>query len=320
MSKIVPIEAQLNPLAQMLNRDIIAELLQEKRSLNTRHAYGKDLKDFFQTVASSSPTPEVVGHFLALERFEAVALVLQYKRQMINRGLKEATVNRRLSAIKSLVSYARKLGKCNYTLEDVKGEKVQKYRDTTGIGRDVIRLVLAVPNRETLKGKRDYALLRLLWDNALRRGEVVSADIRDFEPEAKRMKIRGKGRGTSVEVIDLAASTVQAVCEWLGARGELRQDAPLFIALDNANKGHRLTGSAIYWIVEQACQAAGVGKQMSPHRLRHSSITAALDATDGNVRKVQKLSRHRQIDTLMIYDDNRSQDQREISELLAELA
>jgi integrase len=44
---------------------------------------------------------------------------------------------------------------------------------------------------------------------------------------------------------------------------------------------------------------------MSPHRIRHSAITAALDATDGNVRKVQKLSRHRQLDTLMIYDDNR---------------
>ena len=58
---------------------------------------------------------------------------------------------------------------------------------------------------------------------------------------------------------------------------------------------------------------------MSPHRVRHSSITAALDATDGNVRKVQELSRHRQIDTLMIYDDNRAKDQVELSEMLSGL-
>jgi len=47
-----------------------------------------------------------------------------------------------------------------------------------------------------------------------------------------------------------------------------------------------------------------------------TAITAALDATDGNVRKVQKLSRHRKLDTLMIYDDNRGPDQRDITDLL----
>jgi integrase/recombinase XerC len=58
---------------------------------------------------------------------------------------------------------------------------------------------------------------------------------------------------------------------------------------------------------------------MSPHRVRHSSIAAALDATDGNVRKVQKLSRHANLDTLMRYDDNRRKDQLEVTELLDEL-
>jgi len=60
-------------------------------------------------------------------------------------------------------------------------------------------------------------------------------------------------------------------------------------------------------------------KQMFPHRIRHSAITAALDATDGDVRKVQKLSRHRNLNTLMVYDDNRSSDHRDITELLDEM-
>jgi integrase/recombinase XerC len=57
-------------------------------------------------------------------------------------------------------------------------------------------------------------------------------------------------------------------------------------------------------------------RKMSPHRVRHSAITAALDATDGNIRKVQKLSRHADPRTLMIYDDNRNKDLWEMSELL----
>lgn len=314
-----PLVLSKNPLSSLIKQDLVAELLQEKRSAHTRHAYAKDLHDFFETMASSDPTPEMVGYFLRLEQVEAVALVSQYKGKLIERGLKEATVNRRLSAIKALVRYARNLGKCHYTLEQVKGEKVRKYRDTTGISRGVYQTVLGQIDRRSLKGKRDYALLRLLWDNALRRGEVSQANIGDFDPEAKIMKIRGKGRGTEVETISLALSTVKAVCDWLGERGDLKVNAPLFIALDNANKGHRLTGGAIYWLVDGYCKAAGCGKQMSPHRIRHSAITAALDATDGNVRKVQKLSRHSQIDTLMVYDDNRCNDQLELSELLSEM-
>ncbi|NEO33173.1 MAG: tyrosine-type recombinase/integrase [Symploca sp. SIO3C6] len=308
-----------NPLAAIANRDLLAQLLSDKRSPHTRHAYAKDLKDFFGTIANSEPTPEMVTYFLQLELPDAVTLVLRYKAILMERGLKEATINRRLSAIKSLVKLARNAGKCNYTLEEVKGEKVQVYRDTAGISRELYRKVLAMPERSEFKGKRDYALLRLLWDNALRRGEVAKANIGDFDAEAKTLKIRGKGRGTAFEVIDLSLTTTEAIRDWLLARRELNQSAPLFISVDPVKKGHRITGAGIYWIVQQYCRAAGVSKQMSPHRIRHSSITAALDATNGNVRKVQKLSRHAQIDTLMVYDDNRSKDQLEISTLLADM-
>ncbi|HYX18573.1 MAG TPA: hypothetical protein VE944_30260 [Nostoc sp.] len=51
-------------------------------------------------------------------------------------------------------------------------------------------------------------------------------------------------------------------------------------------------------------------------RVRHSAITEALDATDGNIRKVQRLSLNADPRTLMIYDDNRNKDLWEMSELL----
>lgn len=319
MSTIVPPSTPGISLDQMVDRDILTELLADKRSPQTRHAYEKDVRDFFMTMTGRCLTPELVAEFLGLDRFDAVALVLRYKAQMISKGLKSATINRRLAAIKSLVKFARFMGKCSYTLEDVQGENVQKYRDTTGISRDSYREVLSIPNRETLKGKRDYALLRLLWDNALRRGEIALTNIKDFDPESRTLQISGKGRGTLKEAICLTLPTTEALLSWLKARRELNPDAPMFISLDPVNPGHRLTGSAIYWIVQQACKASGVSKQMSPHRIRHSSITAALDATDGNVRKVQKLSRHANLNTLMIYDDNRQQHQLEISELLADM-
>ncbi|MGF1487528.1 MAG: hypothetical protein ACFBSE_10605 [Prochloraceae cyanobacterium] len=63
---------------------------------------------------------------------------------------------------------------------------------------------------------------------------------------------------------------------------------------------------------------AGV-KIISPHKIRHSSITTALDPTDGDVRRVQKLSRHKNINTLLVYDDNRKNLQGEVTDLLDDL-
>jgi integrase/recombinase XerC len=180
-------------------------------------------------------------------------------------------------------------------------------------------VILNQCNLSTAKGKRDYALLRLLWGNALRRNEVSQLNISDFDPETKTLRILGKGRGTQTEVIDLGTGTVQAINQWLATRTNVQDDSPLFVSLDYATGGHRLTGDGIRKMLVKLCNKAGIKKQMSPHRIRHSAITAALDATDGNVRKVQKLSRHRKLDTLMIYDDNRHKDQRDITQLLDEM-
>jgi integrase/recombinase XerC len=300
--------------------DVLQQLLADKRCPNTQRAYEKDVNDFFKEMTGNVATPDSVLEFLHLERQKAVHVVLKYKAKLMNRGLKEATVNRRLAAIKSLVAMGRKLGVCDYSLEDVKGERVAKYRDTSGIDSEAFRRVLAVCERSTLKGKRDYALLRLLWGNALRRNEVSQLNIGDFDPDAKTLRILGKGKGTQTEVIDLGDGTTEAIAIWLDAsRGPRPDDSPLFTSLDFANSGHRLTGDGIRKIVVKLCTKAGIKKTMSPHRIRHSAITAALDATDGNVRKVQKLSRHRQLDTLMIYDDNRGRDQADVSALLDDM-
>ncbi|HAJ60504.1 MAG TPA: integrase [Cyanobacteria bacterium UBA8543] len=315
-------------LAKAFERDVLAQLLADKRSPNTRHAYERDLKDFFRFIAGTTPTPDLVTEFLSLDRFGAIALVLKYKAHLLDRELKEATINRRLAAIKSLVAFARKLGKCDYTLEDVKGERIKPYRDTTGISKEAYKKMLAVPDRNTLKGKRDYALLRLLWDNALRREEISQASIKDLDLEGRTARsaapsasllILGKGKGSQKEAVSLSRQTVDAIVEWLQARKELDINQPLFIALDRVSYGHRLSGVSIYRLVDEVARCAGINKKLSPHRIRHSGITAALDATGGDVRRVQKLSRHANLNTLMIYDDNRLNVQGDISALLADM-
>jgi integrase/recombinase XerC len=103
---------------------------------------------------------------------------------MNERKLVEATVNKKLSAIKSMVVMGIKLGVCDFSIDDVKGEKLQNYRDTSGVEASEYANVLKLIDRDTVKGKRDYAILRLLWDNALRRNEMCSLNVGDFNPQA----------------------------------------------------------------------------------------------------------------------------------------
>jgi integrase/recombinase XerC len=204
-------------------------------------------------------------------------------------------------------------------LEAVKGEKLSAYRDTTGIDPETFKRVLGGIDRGTVKGVRDFALMMLLWSNALRRSEVSKASIADFDPVAKTLRIFGKGRGNNSEIISLGTGTVNAIEAWLEARGETNPDKALFCSVNPGYRDGRLCTQAIYDIVKSRCQDAGITKVMSPHRIRHSAITAALEATGGDVRRVQKLSRHSSLNTLLIYDDNRKNHQGEVTDILDSL-
>jgi integrase/recombinase XerC len=78
---------------------------------------------------------------------------------------------------------------------------------------------------------------------------------------------------------------------------------PLFLGLDRAHGGHRLSDTSIYRIIRNLGKRAGL--RARPHGLRHTAITDALDMTGGEVKKVQRFSRHKNLQTLLLYDDAR---------------
>ncbi|MBW4449805.1 MAG: tyrosine-type recombinase/integrase [Spirirestis rafaelensis WJT71-NPBG6] len=294
--------------------DVLEELLKSKNSEGTRRAYRRDINDFFTRMTALRPNRDSILEFLHLSGHKATLVVTKYRAILNEAGLSPNTINRRLAAIKSLVAYGRSLGVCNYAV-DVDNIPVQAYRDTSGCTGEEFLTVIKGCDLCTLVGKRDYALLLLLWGNALRRNEISTLDVGNFNTEGT-LYILGKGKQTRVK-INIPKSTVNAITDWLIARGgDMSQNRPLFTSVDFQNAGHRLTGDGIYKIVKRLFKRAGIEKHMSPHRCRHSAITAVLEKTDGNVRKAQKLSRHAKLNTLQIYDDNRNRDQLEMSELL----
>src|SRR5699024_2445958 len=140
------------------------------------------------------------------------------------------------------------------------------------------------------------------------RGEVTKINIVDYEPEKNDNWIIGKGRGTQKESITISNLLVNATNDYLLTRQKntkLTVNESLFATSDRRTAGSRKSGEALRRLVRNIAIQAGIKKPLSPHKLRHSAITIAVDQTNGDVRAVQKLSRHSKIDTLLIYDDNR---------------
>ncbi len=293
----LPVLVQSNPITQV---NLIASFL-SGRNQKTIEAYRQDLEDFRQFLKVST-IDEAAKTLLSNGQGQANALALAYKTNVIDRGLQSATVNRRLTALRSLIKLARTLGMTTLTLE-VENMKSQAYRDTKGPGKDGYKAMLdqASSWKKKPKAIRDQAILHLLYYLGLRRGEVVSLDLADLDLDAGTLAVLGKGRTQKVN-LTLPAETKIFLHSWLQIRGE--DPGPLFTNLDPAKKGDgRLSGTAIYQIVQKLGRKAGI--KARPHGLRHSAITEALELTRGNIRAVARYSRHKNIQNLTTYDDNR---------------
>lgn len=292
----------------------VLDVMLRTPSENTRRAYQADLGAF--AAWAEQPQELAIAHLIQLGPLEGHACVLQW-RDALAATASPATVNRRLSSLRKLLAVAATLGVSSWQLS-LPGVRVEAYRDTRGPGVDAIQEVILQADREgTLRGRRDALVLRLLFTLGLRRGEVSSLDLGHVElgPPA-RLWVLGKGRQERIP-LTLPSSLQGYLGAWVNTRRQqgARPTSPLFVLLGRRPTNprtsappekrpeKRLSGGMIWHVATQRGNAIGV--RVRPHGVRHSAVTAVLDANGGDVRAAQKFSRHKRVDTVLIYDDTR---------------
>ena len=291
--------------------DLLKEWL-AGRSAKTVEAYRRDLEQFTTWIGAAN-IDEAARRLLSLSHGEANHVALSYRNQMRDEEqLSTATVNRRMSSLRSLVSLAKMLGMVSWSLS-VANLKSESFRDTRGCGLDGVRKLLAVARkqRSRFKAVRDVALLRLLFDLGLRRAEVLNIRVQDVELDGSRVHVLGKGR-TERSPMTLPDPTREGIRDWLEVRGT----EPGFLFINAKGYGDRLSDNGLYRLVRHLGRKAGV--KASPHRLRHAAVTGVLDLTDGNVRVAQRFARHASPETTLRYDDNRRDEGGEAAKRLAD--
>lgn len=224
----------------------------------TRKAYGEDLAAFAAWMGTPA-ADQAAAMLVAQPHGEANMMVFEYRSELLKRKLAASTVNRHMAAIKFVTRMARLGGQISWELE-IPGMKIETYRNTLGPGRKTVSEVVQelLPKPDALS-TRNLAIIGLLFNQGLRRGEVAALDLEHLDPERGRLSILGKGR-TGREWVTLARGTCEYIERWLSARGTA--PGPLFVSLDRASKHGRLSDTSIYRMI----RGYGLGR---PHGLRH---------------------------------------------------
>jgi integrase/recombinase XerC len=266
--------------------------------------YRKDF-DAFARFAGAPSAEAALWALFRLDAGPAAALVLAYQSAMLDRQLAPATVARRVAALRRAVRRARMVGLTGLTLE-TESPRAEAFRDVRGPGAAGWRKMLERAEAEASDGgirtARNLAIVLLLHDRALRRGEVVGLDLVDVDLQAPAVAVIGKGKRVK-EWLTVNDPTREALVRYLALRGD--GAGPLFYRFDAAAVAPaRLTEESVNRMVRALARRAKLPREVRAHGLRHSAVTEALDA-GWDVRDVKAFSRHSKIDTVLIYDDRR---------------
>ncbi|MGY6164115.1 tyrosine-type recombinase/integrase [Paraburkholderia strydomiana] len=265
----------------------------------TRRAYRIDLQDFMCFAGITRP-----DEFRIVTR----AHVLAWRKVLEERALSGATIRRKLAALSSLFEYLCE--KNAVGTNPVKGAKRPKVESgegkTSALGDHQARALLDAPDPETLKGKRDRALLSVLLYHGLRREELCLLKVRDIHARRGVLHLRIHGKGNKLRYLPLHPGSAERIHTYLEAAGHGGTPAaPLFQPV-RRKTGAGLTADGVYKVVLDYAAKARIQLQgFGVHSLRATAATNALEH-EADIAKVQEWLGHANIATTRIYDRRKS--------------
>ena len=222
-------------------------------------------------------------------------VALRYRFYLEQKNLAPSTINVRLAAVRRLAYEASDTGLLSPELaagiRRVKGAKRLGVRIGNWLTVDQSRTLLNKPPSDSLRGKRDRAILALLIGCGLRRAEVVGLGTEDFQVREEHWVIADLvGKGKHIRTVPVPLWAKRAVDEWTVAAGI--NGGAIFRRVSRLGKiwGDRITAKAIWHVVKAAAKRAGI-KDLAPHDLRRTCARLCYLA-GGELEQIQFLLGH----------------------------
>lgn len=274
---------------------------------NTVAAYKNDLQQFdsFLIAQRGNGKPR---DWEALER----DLIVEYLLTLRRKNYAEATVARKVAAIKSFFQFLQAEGTIRRNpAESLESPRVGRSLPKALSVTEVDELLEQPMKRNSPEARRDRAMLELLYATGLRVSELVSLDVDDVNMSGPYVRCMGKG--SKERTIPIHEQAAGVVVDYLndGRAGLVknRKESALFVN----RRGERLTRQGFWLILKQYAKEANISTPVTPHTLRHSFATHMLRG-GMNLRHVQELLGHANISTTQVYTQVANEHVRQVYE------
>ncbi len=269
----------------------------------TRRAYKIDVADFQSFVGIHRPK-----EFRVVTRSHVIA----WRKSLEQRQLFPSTIRRKLAAVSSLFQH---LCECNALLfNPVMGVKRPNTDANEGktpaISDAQARKLLNAPDAETIKGKRDRAILAVFLFHGLRAEELVKLKVKDLQERRGVQYLRIHGKGGKLRFVEAHPVALERINDYVTVRdGNVDGNAPLFRPVKNNITGDlnkAISYRGVYELVLDYAREAGITSQdFRVHSLRATAATNALDH-QSDIARVQQWLGHANISTTTLYDKRKS--------------
>jgi integrase/recombinase XerD len=255
------------------------------------YTYARALKQFFAWMKAqgiSEPTREDLKNY----------------RDFIAGDHQATTTASYINALKQFYKWLDYKGYAKDITNHLKGARVSHEHRKDALTVEQAKELLNSIEQNSLEGMRDFAITYLCLSCGLRTIEVVRANVEDMHYIAGDMAlaVQGKGKQDKADYVKVPYQVEKAIRAYLGKRGSVSQDAPLFASDSDRNQGGRLTTRTISGIVKGELRKCDFDSpRLTAHSLRHTTATLNL-LNGGTLEETQQLLRHTNINTTMIYN------------------
>ncbi len=280
--------------------DFIRHLKYERNaSEHTLRNYESDLVQFYDHVAPADER----GNRRAVDLREIDHLTIrEYMATLYEQKKKKSSIHRKVAALRTFFRFLCREGMLEANpAKLVNSPRVERKLPNHLTIEQMIKFI-ETPETDTVLGKRDRAILELLYASGLRVSELVKLNLTDIDFTNQSLRVKGKGR--KERIVPFGEHAKNALQAYLGVRSELLAEAdsdqldPAAVFMNY--QGTRITTRSVGRMVDKYVKLCAEIHHISPHSLRHSFATHLLDA-GADLRVIQELLGHVRLSTTQQY-------------------
>jgi len=269
-------------------------------SAHTLRNYASDLQQFVDHIAPADPKSGA-RRFPELKNVDHLT-IREWLAELHSAQKKKASIARKLAALRTFFQFLVREGLLESNPAKLVSTPRQEKKLPKHLSVEEAIKFIETPDTNTDLGKRDRAMLELMYATGIRVAELTTLNLADIDFRNQLIRVTGKRR--KQRIVPFGDPAANAIRDYLKVLDKFLLSSPISDRDDEAlflnYQGTRITTRSVGRMVEKYIKICAGVHRISPHALRHSFATHLLDS-GADLRDIQELLGHARLSTTQVY-------------------